>query len=112
MRILKKPLFQKQLHDIFDRTADVWGIKQAEKYVKDIQDAITQASRREKVWRKFNTFSAPPPRPVYSITCGKHLIFFEFLEEEDTMVLLAIFHQVMNIPEHLKNVIQITHKNP
>lgn len=111
MKIIKRALFSQQLSDIFDNTAEKWGLEQAQKYVGGLQEAIELASKREKVWRRFTSLKKEPPLPVYSIFYQKHLVFFEFSEEENTMVILAVFHQAMNLPQHLKNVISITDHN-
>lgn len=111
MDIFKTPLFRKQISEIYDRTAKTWGIEQADRYVGNILESIKLASKKEKVWRKFNNFGKPPLRPVYSIFCQKHFVFFEIMEEENTMIIIAIFHQAMNLPEHLKNVISMTGDN-
>lgn len=108
MKVLKKPLFRKQISEIYDRTANTWGVEQADRYIGNLLESIELASKKEKVWRKFNSFGKTLPRPVYSISCQKHFVFFEFMEEENTMIILAIFHQAMNLPDHLRNVIAIT----
>ncbi len=103
MRIIYNPLVKEHIFNIYDTTEEKWGENQAEDYVNGLYESIELASKKQKVWRKYLYFNEDLIRPVYYVSYKKHFVFFEVAEEENVMIVLAIFHSAMDIPERLKD---------
>ena len=78
-----RPLARRQLLDIYDWTADRFGEAQAERYLRDLNDAIER------------TALSPYLGPVYRgrvrrIVSGRHLIYYEV--HRNRIVILRIDH--------------------
>ena len=90
-----KPAAQKDLSDIWDYTQANWGIEQAEKYTRDIQQAIETVADNPLRGRE-----RPDVAPGYrSIPTGKHAVFFRV--EPDGIVIVRILHESMDPGRHL-----------
>lgn len=111
MKVLYNPLAYEHIFNIYDKTEERWGESQAEEYVRGLYKSIELAAKKQKVWKKYLSYNEKLERPVYSISYKKHYIFFETIEEQNIMFVLAIFHEAMDIPNRLKDVISITDKN-
>ncbi len=78
-----RPLARRQLLDIYDWTADRFGEAQAERYLRDLNDAIERIAQ------------APYLGPVYRgrvrrIVSGRYLIYYQI--ERDRIVIVRIDH--------------------
>ena len=103
MKVVKSFLFAQQLTEIFETTAEKWGLSQADIYTDGIQETIQLAAKKQKIWRKYLYYHEEHTRPVYYVSYKKHFVFFEVVEEQNLMIVLAIYHAAMDIPERLKD---------
>jgi toxin ParE1/3/4 len=89
------PAAELDLDDIWDYSVENWGIRQAERYIRMIQDTIvgltdgTQPSQ-----------TASHVRPGYrSMLVGTHILFFK---ETDSLIdVIRILHQRMDPSQRL-----------
>jgi len=102
MKIIYNPLVKEHLFNIYDITEEKWGENQADIYLNGLYETIELAAKKEKIWRKYLYYHEDLVRPVYYVSYKKHFVFFEVAEKENTMIVLAVFHSAMDIPERLK----------
>ena len=93
-----RPVFKKVsrgFRNITDYTAQMWGAKQAKVYLKDIRDKVNQIANGEAIVQVLHI-----PRPgMLKVRVNRHLIIFE--STDDTVRIIRILHDSMNIPQHL-----------
>lgn len=90
------PKAQDDLNQIWDYTLKRWGADQAERYIRDIRDAVLDLVAGNKPSQPIDDI-----RPGYKKTLvGSHLIFFKI---EDTGILdfVRILHSRMDTERHL-----------
>jgi plasmid stabilization system protein ParE len=104
MRIIYNPAAKEHLFNIYDATEEKWGETQADTYLSGLYETIGLTAKKQKVWRKYLYYHENLVRPIYYVSYKKHFVFFEALEEENAIIVLAIFHSAMDIPERLKDV--------
>ena len=105
MKIIYQSTATDDLYKIFFNTADIWGRPQARKYLAGIYKAIDLAAKHQKVWRKYADFNEDAERPIYYVSYKRHFVFFEIVEEENIMAVLAVLYDAMDIPNRLQDVI-------
>ncbi len=110
MKIFKSPTYFQNLKGIYKNTAEKWGMDQARKYTSGIQEAVNLAAKEQGRWKKYLYLPALSGRPLFYISHQKHFIFFEIDESKDLMLVIAIFHNAMDIPNRLKEVIPIVNE--
>lgn len=93
-RFVVSPAAELDLDDIWDYSVENWGARQAERYIRLIQDTIiglvqgTQPSR-----------SASHVRAGYrSLLVGAHVVFFK--EHDELVDVIRILHQRMDPSQH------------
>ncbi|MCE4572939.1 type II toxin-antitoxin system RelE/ParE family toxin [Caballeronia sp. CLC5] len=83
------------LDGIWDYTVDKWGPAQAERYVRMIQDTVGGLEKGTQ-----RSLSAEHIRAGYrGALVGMHVLFFK--EASDTIQIVRILHQQMDLPAHL-----------
>jgi toxin ParE1/3/4 len=83
------------LDGIWDYTFDKWGPAQAERYARMIQDTVSGLGKGAQ-----RSLSAEHIRTGYrKALVGMHVIFFR--ESEDTIQIVRILRQQMDLPAHL-----------
>ncbi|SAK46952.1 plasmid stabilization system protein [Caballeronia catudaia] len=89
------PAALRDLDGIWDYTFDTWGPAQAERYVRMIQDTVTGLGDGTQ-----RSLSAEHVRAGYRrALVGMHVLFVK--EAADTIQIVRILHQQMDLPTHL-----------
>jgi toxin ParE1/3/4 len=85
----------KDLENITDYTAQMWGANQAKVYLKDIRDKVHQIANGEAIVQVLHI-----PRPgMLKVRVNRHIVIFE--STDATVRIISILHDSMDIPQHL-----------
>lgn len=87
-----------QLIKIWQYTEEKWGEQQANKYIRELYEAIEKISSSPELWRKIEHEKFDK---IFYHRHKKHFIFFRTLSHKSIGV-ISILHEKMNIPEKLK----------
>ena len=89
------PAAEIDLDDIWDYSVEKWGERQAERYVRMIQDTIIGLTDGTQF-----SHSAQHVRPDYcKVLVGSHVLFFK--GDEKVIDVVRILHQRMDPSSHL-----------
>lgn len=95
-RYLLSPAARADLDDIFDYTAQQWGLDQAETYVRGLQHAIERAAADPRIGH-----SCDEIRPGYrKLAAGSHTLYYR-LTADGTVHIVRILHQRMDVDRHI-----------
>jgi toxin ParE1/3/4 len=95
-RYLLSPAARADLDDIFDCTAQQWGLDQAETYVRGLQHAIERAAADPRIGRPCEQI-----RPGYrSLAAGSHTLYYRLTADGDVDI-VRILHQRMDVDRHM-----------
>jgi toxin ParE1/3/4 len=90
------PAAQADLDNIWNYTAERWGVEQAERYLHAIRgacEALADGRRRGQ--------SIDAIRPGYrKLASGSHFLFFRMTDRGEIEI-IRILHQRMDVPRHL-----------
>jgi toxin ParE1/3/4 len=90
------PLAQKDIDEIWDYTAERWGLSQADNYVSEIRGAIELLVEEPRRGRPCGEVL-----PRYrKYPAGSHMIFFRPTQEG--LVVVRVLHQSMDYEKHLR----------
>ena len=87
---------RKDLREIFTYTTKTCGIVQARQYSKQLKQHTTAIG-------EFRAHSKPmldASADVHQSHCRKHIFVFE--RKGDTVLIIRILHEAMDVPRHLK----------
>jgi toxin ParE1/3/4 len=85
------------LDEIWDYTAEQWGSRQAEDYIRTIWQACRDVADGAAIGR-----SADEIRPGYwRFTVGAHVLFYRRLDQDAHVEIVRILHRRMDLPRHL-----------
>ena len=94
-RILLSPRAKSDLDDIWDYTATIWNIDQAEIYLRQIQHSIEAIADNPRLGRACDEL-----RPGYrKHPAGQHVLFYRLTDAGIDVV--RILHGRMDFSEHL-----------
>jgi toxin ParE1/3/4 len=94
-RYLLTPASRRDLSDIWDYTVERWGSRRAEKYIRDVQEAIELLAETPQVGR-----GRAEVRDGYSsYSCGRHVVFYKIFSSH--IEVIRILHQRMDFGSHL-----------
>lgn len=82
------------ISDIWDYTAERWGLDQADQYTDDIRDACVGLAAGEKRGREVDVRSG-----YLKYAVGRHFVFFRMSDAGVTVI--RILHQSMDVDRHL-----------
>jgi toxin ParE1/3/4 len=89
-----RPRAHADLDEIWDYTADRWGLDQAETYTRQLWKDIATVADRPKLGRE-----CPEVRPGYrKFPSGSHVLFYRLTA--DGIDVVRILHQRMNYERH------------
>jgi toxin ParE1/3/4 len=94
MNVIYAPAALSDLDDIWDYTAEKWGVAQAKRYTKVIYDTALDLASGEKQGRKVNSREGYLKYPA-----GLHLIFFRTMD--NGIEVIRILHQNMDVERRL-----------
>jgi toxin ParE1/3/4 len=89
---------KKQLIKIWLYTEEKWGEEQANLYINGLYCSLEEMALSPKLWKKINYEKM---NNVYYHRYKKHFIFFRLLNTNSIGV-ISILHEKMNLPERLK----------
>ena len=87
---------RKDLREIFTYTTKTWGIAQARQYSEQLKQHTIAIG-------EFRAHSKPvlgSSADVHQSHCQKHIFIFE--RKGDTVLIIRILHEAMDVPRHLK----------
>ena len=88
------PAANADISDIWDYTAERWGVDRADRYVDDIRDACEGLAEGRKQGRPVDV------RDGYlKYSVGRHFVFFVSATEGITVI--RVLHQSMDTEQHL-----------
>lgn len=89
------PAAQRDLSSIWDFTQERWDVRQAEKYIREIQDAIERVAADPDRGRARDEI-----REGYrSYAIGSHAVFY--IPTSDCVDIIRVLHQRMDTSRHL-----------
>ncbi len=89
------PAAKSDLIEIWNYTMEVWGEKQADKYLQDIEDKLNQLAENPGLGRH-----RPEIHPgYYSFPVAKHIVFY--LQSRNYIDIIGILHGKMDIDNNL-----------
>ena len=95
-QLLFSPAALNDLSGIYDYTFETWGIAQAEHYVRELNEVCVKLASGDSHGRA-SSFIRPG---YFKKLVGSHIIFYR-RQNPDTMQVVRILHQKMNIEAHL-----------
>jgi len=94
-RYVLSPRAQADVEDIWNYTAENWGEPQAERYIRQLQEAIEAVAADPRKAR-----SCDDVRPGYRrYPVGSHVLFFRIVD--GVVDVVRILHQRMDFMRHL-----------
>lgn len=93
-RVTFSPAAIADIDGIWDYTAEMWGVDQADRYTDDIRDACNDLAAGKKQGR---TSDVRDGYLKYSV--GKHFVFF--VRTCDGIAVIRVLHQQMDTDRHL-----------
>lgn len=95
-RLVYAPAAKADLDEIWTYTVERWGMAQAERYIRDLNDACRALADGTKPSKAIDDI-----RPGYrKAAVGKHVIFFREDDAGDTVV-IRILHERRDVDRHL-----------
>jgi len=94
-QVVLSPKAKSDLSEIWDYTLAEWGIDQAEKYVRDLWDAMQQQACDSST----STDISDVRNGYRKVISGSHVIFFKLTD--DGIDVVRILHQRMDFERHL-----------
>lgn len=88
------PKARQELAAIWHRTADQWGIDQAERYVRQIEHDLAAAAAGSPLLRPFEGY--------LRIGSGRHVCVLR-RDMDGGLIVLRVLHQSQDIPTRLKD---------
>jgi len=89
------PSAKSDLIEIWNYTVEAWGEKQAENYLQEIEDKLTQLAENPDLGRRRPEIA----HRYYSFPARKHIIFY--LMSDDYINIIGILHGRMDIDKNL-----------
>jgi len=78
-------------------TIETWSVQQADKYYNLIFDAIEFIAEYPMIGRDYDTIR----KQYRGFTVGSHVIFYRYKKHENTLEIIRILHQSMDIEQRL-----------
>jgi toxin ParE1/3/4 len=93
-RFVLSPRAETDLDEIWDYTADRWGLDQAVTYTRDIWQRIQAVAARPAMGQECSNIRTG----YYKISCGSHVLFYRLTPEGVDVV--RILHARMDYDSH------------
>lgn len=93
-RFVLSPAAQKDVDEIWDYTAEKWGVDQAEKYTQDIRDACFGLAAGKL---KSRTVDIKQGYLKYAV--GSHIVYFRYSDTD--LSIIRILHKSRDTRRHL-----------
>jgi toxin ParE1/3/4 len=89
------PRAQADIEEIWDYTAERWGLDRAEHYIRDIERAIRVVADETARGRACDDIR----RGYHKFSVGSHVLFYR--SAGDQVEIVRILHRRMDFPRHL-----------
>jgi toxin ParE1/3/4 len=89
------PTAKSDFVEIWNYSVETWGLKQAEKYLQDIEDTLNQLAANPELGRQRPEIASG----YYSFPAQKHIIFY--LISDSYIDIIGILHGKMDIDKNL-----------
>jgi toxin ParE1/3/4 len=93
---LLSPAARADLAEIWDYSADRWGVEQAEHYIRDLMSACQGLADKRMKGRAIDDIRAG----YFKLSVGSHFLCYR-LTDAGVIDVVRILHQRMDIPERL-----------
>ena len=87
-----------RIHEIWDYTERNWGVRQADKYVRELVRAIHLAGGKRRLWKPLPDEEL---EGIFYFRHGHHYVFFRELEPGEIGV-ISVLHESMDLPNRLR----------
>ncbi|NOQ34890.1 MAG: type II toxin-antitoxin system RelE/ParE family toxin [Methylococcaceae bacterium] len=107
------PPADRRQDEIWDYSDKTWSKAQAEKYIRNLHKHLQALADRKKQWRNLpNSLIVPPDLniKIYFSQYERHYVFFRELSE-DSIGIMSILHESMDIPVRLGNDLEKIRNN-
>jgi toxin ParE1/3/4 len=94
-RYVLSPRARADVDDIWDYTADRWGLDQAETYTRDLWQRIEAVAAHPAMGEECSDIRAG----YYKISAGSHVLFYRLIAEGIDIV--RILHERMDFGRHI-----------
>jgi len=88
------PAAQADMSEIWDYSADKWGVDQADRYTDEIREACNALARGTKRGRPAQVLP-----DFLKYLCGSHVVYF--FDQADQIDVIRILHQSQDAERHL-----------
>ena len=89
------PAAETDVNNIWDYTAEKWGLRQATSYITDLRDVCAALARGQQTRRSVDVRDG-----YYKTMVGQHMVYFR--EADDGLIVVVrILHQSMDVGRHL-----------
>jgi toxin ParE1/3/4 len=92
------PAARERILEIWDYTERIWGEDQADRYVRDLTEAVNAVGGKRHRWRPVMDESL---KGVFFFRHQRHYVFFRELSKRMVGV-ISILHENMDIPSRLR----------
>ena len=79
------------LSEIWDNSVSVWGVMQADRYLRDLSEAFDRNVEQPDAGRDRSMFLAG----MRSVTVGRHVVFYRRFDTD--VVILRVVHERRNL---------------
>jgi toxin ParE1/3/4 len=94
-RFVLSPRAQTDLDDIWDHTAERWGLDQAETYTRDLWQRIKDVAVHPAMGQECSDIR----KGYHKISCGSHVLFYRLTAEGIDVV--RVLHERMDFERHI-----------
>jgi len=93
---LLSPAARHDLAEIWDYTAERWGLEQAERYIRELTTACQDLADQRRTGRALDEIRAG----YFKLSVGSHFLCYR-LTDVGMIDIVRILHQRMDLPERL-----------
>ncbi len=95
------PQADSDIADILEYTRQKWGLAQASKYLQELEQHLIDLGQKKKTG-KLCSILLPTTEEIYYFHANKHYVIFRY--SEYGIDVLALYHDRMDLPFHLKKL--------
>lgn len=89
---------QSDLSEIWEYTYDKWSLQQADKYYDILVDSFKLIANEPNIGKSYDKIR----KGYYGYRVKSHIIFYRISNNNNTIQIIRILHQRMDLPNRLK----------
>lgn len=93
---------EQDIDDIFTYSKDVWGVERATHYLQDLHEGLCYLADNRALGKPCSALLPAINKPLFYYMWQRHYVVFR--REKGRLELLALFHNRVDLPRHLKNI--------